>query len=175
MISILKRSFATVAKKSPKASALPTSQLMNSQIKYERILFINELGKSEGLMDLTLALSRTPHTHNLVLVNDSNKENPICRVITNEKLQPKEADVKRKAEVEEKKERREEQDKEDIMRKRHQDITKIMRCKTNISDHDLNIKIKKAIEMLEKGYKVCAGLFLFSVEFRGSGSLDEGC
>lgn len=40
------------------------------------------------------------------------------------------------------------------MEKRHENIFKELVCKTNISDHDLQIKMRKAMEVLEKGFKV---------------------
>jgi translation initiation factor IF-3 len=125
---------------------------MNASIPYKQVLFINDLGKNEGILDFQDALARTPAlTHNLVLVNDSNKASPICRALPI----PLPGNVKAKKKDEEA--RQEERDRgshAEKMEKRHQDITKIMQCKTNISDHDLDIKIKKAVEMLQKGYKV---------------------
>lgn len=107
----------------------------------------------KGLTDLREALSQVPReTHQLVLVDSSNAASPVCRVLPLKIPRSQNQLDKPLGDTADSDKRKGSAQKCD---KQNQPSVKILTCRTNISDHDLQVKLKKAQSFLEKGHKVC--------------------
>ena len=120
---------------------------MNSGIKARQVRLINEKNEQVGIVDRYEAL-RVSQDAGLDLVEVSpNGDPPVCRVMDYGKWL---YEQKRKAREAHKKTRSTSQ------------VLKEIRLRPETDPHDLEIKLKKAREFLEKGYKVQITVF-----FRG--------
>jgi translation initiation factor IF-3 len=111
---------------------------LNGNIKASYILLIDENGVKQGIVQTTKALAQA-RALSLDLVQVSNKTeaniNPVCKIMDYGKI----LYHKHKSEKES---------------KTVSNIMKEIRISMNIGDHDLEIKNKKVLEFLNKGFKV---------------------
>lgn len=107
---------------------------INYQISSKKIILVNENGQREGIVDRDVAINRAKSC-DLDLVQFSNDNLPICKIIDYGKFKYQQSKKKKK---------------------NHSNsiIIKEMRIGHNISEHDLLFKNKLVNEFLEKKYKV---------------------
>ena len=110
---------------------------INNEIRASQVRLIGKDGKQIGVVSLTEALQKSK-LDGLDLVEISpNAAPPVCKIVDYGKL-------------------RYQMTKKDRENKKaqHQAKLKEVKIKPNIDDHDLQVKIKKAREFIEKGNKV---------------------
>lgn len=118
---------------------------MNGAIRVEQVRVIDELNNKLGIMPTgdAIAIARE---RNLDLVEVSpTGEPPVCRIMDFGKWL---YEQKRKVRLQQK--------------KQHTTVSKEIRLRPEIDLHDLNIKINKSKELIEKGHRV-----QFTMLFRG--------
>ena len=124
-------------------------QLKNDQIKAKTIRLIGVDGKNIGLVSFSKALSDTNlKTHELVQVSYAKDENvPICKIISKPELSnPSSKEGSKEAS-------HPNQIKKDKPKK-NKTVLKELEISTVISQHDFDIKMKKAKEFFEKGHNI---------------------
>ena len=120
--------------------------VINHQIKSEEVRLIDSDGKQLGIVSLSEALKKAQE-QNLDLVQVTDKATPpVCKIADYGKylyqLQKKEKKTQKSSEI------------------------KGIRLRFNISDHDMGIRIKKAVQFLNKGDKVKIDMVLRGREKR---------
>lgn len=118
---------------------------VNRQIRYPEVRVLNETGEMLGVMPTSQALERAQAEEKDLILITPNAKPPVCKIIDLAKykyqMQQKRADDRKSA---------------------HKQEIKEVRLTPFMSDNDLQIRIKKVTEFLERGDKV-----RLSVEFKG--------
>jgi translation initiation factor IF-3 len=118
---------------------------VNDKIRASSVRLIDKDGKQLGIVSLNEALE-IANNNNLDLVNiQPNTNPPVCKILDYGKL------------------KYEERLKEKENKKKNKVITKQIEIKQNINDHDLQTKIRHALEFIEKNIKV---QFVFKLKGR---------
>ena len=132
-------SIITKAYNSNTATTTSNDPLKNSQIRYNKVLFINGSGENKGMISINEAMESIDQTtHDLVLVKD-NPTNPVCRAVLKPILQLRTKPKK---------------DTKDIMLKRHHSVMKELQFSCNISEHDVLTKLNRVEVWSEKEYQI---------------------
>ncbi len=106
---------------------------------------IDNVGKSLGVLDLESALKMADDANlDLVEINP-NADPPVCKIMDYSKF--KYDKIKKEKEAK---------------KHQHEIVIKNIQLRPNIKDHDLEIKLKHALEFLNKNYKVN-----FSIQYKG--------
>ena len=124
------------------------SKKVDYQIVSKSVRLISSSGENLGIVDREVALNMAMEEGLNLVQFSQDKHNPVCKIIDYGKMKYKESKNKKK--------------------NHHVSVTKEIRIGhgssngLNISDHDLQVKNKKAREFLGKGYKV-----LYSLRLKG--------
>ncbi|KAL2917948.1 hypothetical protein HK105_202362 [Polyrhizophydium stewartii] len=111
----------------------------NAKINFPEVLVISESGESLGVKTVPEAMALFDAKEmDLVLVSTSQMP-PVCRIVS------------KKAAYEKKK--------NEVRKRPNASVVKELEINSTITDHDLEIKLNKATELLEKGYRLQVTVF----------------
>ncbi|KAI8929924.1 translation initiation factor IF-3, N-terminal domain-containing protein [Entophlyctis helioformis] len=126
----------------------------NAGIKAEHVLVISATGEVLGVKALREALALfDPRESDLVMVSP-NQNPPVCRIVSR-----KAAYDKKKAAAAGSSSGAAQPDLAAQQRKRHAGVVKEFEVNSTISDHDLDVKLSKAEQLLDKGYRLQITIF----------------
>jgi translation initiation factor IF-3 len=126
------------------------------QIESKSVRLISSSGENVGIVDKQVAINMAEEEGLNLVQFSQDRSNPVCKIIDYGKMKYKEGKNKKK--------------------NHHVSVTKEIRIGhgssngLNISDHDLQVKNKKARQFLDKGYKV---LYVLRLKGRNRSMSDE--